>query len=367
MMRDLGPYSDWVEAARRPRPVEDPAGTRRRLREVLGFTGGVEQPQDVRLERTWSADGVDGQEVSWSVGYGPRTQAWVLKPAGAAGPLPGVLALHDHSAFKFSGRDKVAQGPDPAPPSVVAHWRHYYQGRAYANELARRGFVVLVHDVFTWGSRRFPLEAMPQAVRTLADATRHLWRDDGPEPAVAQYNAAAAQHELIIEKYCALLGTTFAGVVAFEDRVALNYLRSREDVGRIGCIGLSGGGNRSALLLATHDGVAAAAIICLMTTYDGLLDHHVAGHSWMLFPHGWARHGDWTDIAACRAPLPLLVQYALQDELFTPQGMRDADQRLTQTYASWPGAYTAQWYDGPHRFDLDMQQAALSWLADQLA
>ena len=35
-----------------------------------------------------------------------------------------------------------------------------YGGRAYANALAREGFVVLVHDVFLWGSRRFPLDTM---------------------------------------------------------------------------------------------------------------------------------------------------------------------------------------------------------------
>jgi hypothetical protein len=48
-----------------------------------------------------------------------------------------------------------------------------------------------------------------------------------------------------------------AGVVSFEDRAALNYLLSRTDVdaGCIGCIGIWGGGNRAALLTATHDNI----------------------------------------------------------------------------------------------------------------
>ena len=83
---------------------------------------------------------------------------------------------------------------------------------------------------------------------------------------------------------------------------------------RVGCIGLSGGGNRAALLTATHDRIAATVIIGLMTTYEGLLDHNLS-HTWMLFPFGWARYGDWPDLAACRAPSPLLVQYDLEDNL----------------------------------------------------
>jgi hypothetical protein len=48
----------------------------------------------------------------------------------------------------------------------------------------------------------------------------------------------------------------------------------------------------------------------------------------MTLTESWARHGDWQDIAACRAPSPLLVQYDLQDHLFTETGMRDAHARL---------------------------------------
>ena len=90
-------------------------------------------------------------------------------------------------------------------------------------------------------------------------------------------------------------------------------------------------------------------------------------HTWMLFPFGWARHGDWPDIAACRAPSPLLVQYDLQDHLFTEEGMRDAHARLQAHYARTgePDAYTGQFYPGPHKFDLEMQLAAFGWLKKQ--
>ncbi len=373
----LGPlFSDWVAAAQERRslyPVAAPgAETRQRVREILGFVGGEEHPRDVRVEGRWEGDGVVGEALSWSVGYGPRTEAWLLKPGNADGPLPGVVALHDHGGFKFYGKEKIADGPDGPAPGLDAFRARYYGGHAYANALARAGFAVLVHDTFLWGSRRFPLEAMPESIRALVAASRVLWAPtDDTSEATAAYNAAAGHHEHWIEKYCALLGTTLAGVVAYEDRVAANYLRARPDVlpDRVGALGLSGGGNRAALLGASGTPLAATVIVGLMSTYAHLLDHNVGGHTWMFFPHGWARHGDWPDLAAAAAPAPLLVQYDLDDALFTVEGMRAAHERLAARYrdAGAPGAYEGQFYPGPHTFDRPMQAAAFAWLAARLA
>jgi len=368
--QDLGIYSDWVDEARRQGPLFPLAlpgpETRQKLREVLGFFNGPEIPTDVRRERSWERDGVEGEEVSWSVGYGPRTHAYVLKPAGIRTPLPGILALHDHGGFKFYGKEKIADGPENPPKVLILH-RQAYGDRAYVNALAKEGFLVLVHDTFLWGSRRFPFETMPMGVRNIAEA---LLRDTPIDPEspreIIAYNEASNHHEHLVEKYCNVLGTTMAGVVSHEDRIALSYLHSRPEVipDRLACIGLSGGGNRSALLLATSDDITAAVIVGLMSTYPGLLDHNVFSHTWMLFPHGWARYGDWPDIAASRAPLPLLVQYDLDDELFTVPGMQAAHQRISEHYQhlGHPEAYTGQFYPGLHKFDLEMQASAFKWL-----
>jgi dienelactone hydrolase len=370
----LGIFSDWVAAAHRVQPLYPMAppgqNTQQLIRECLGFCHGDETPGEVKIERKWENDGLAGQEISWSVGFGPRTHAYVLKPADAVGPLPGIVALHDHSGFKYYGKEKIADGPE-GPLATMADFRQIpYGGRAYANELAREGFVVLIPDVFLWGSRRFPLETMLEMVGSDIPGLSQA----GQSPAasseeIERYNIAAYFHEHWVSKYCNILGTSMAGVVSYEDRVALNYLLSRPDVDtqRVGCIGLSGGGNRAALLSATHDGIWATVIVGLMITYQALLDHNMS-HTWMLFPFGWARHGDWPDIAACRAPSPLLVQYDLQDHLFTETGMRDAHVRLEEHYASVgrPDAYTGQFYPGPHKFDREMQSAAFEWLKKQL-
>jgi len=371
----LGIFSDWVQAAREQQPlcpIAHPGSeTQQRVREILGFCNRPEQPRDVQIEQRWERDGVSGEEVSWSVGYGPRTHAYVLKPADATRPLPGIVALHDHGAFKFYGKEKIADGPNDAPSTIVEFRKKSYGGRAFANALAQAGFVVLVPDIFLWGSRKFPLDTMPEPVLEVTAAVLQATPPDANIPfEIAQYNTAAYHHEHWVSKYCNLLGTNLAGVVCYEDRIAANYLRSRVDVfsDRIGCVGLSGGGNRAALLTATHDQIAATVIVGLMCTYEELLDHNMS-HTWMFFPFGWARYGDWPDLAACRAPSPLLVQYDLDDELFTLQGMRDADAKLKAHYASVgnPDAYVGQFYPGPHKFNLEMQAAAFAWLEKTLA
>ncbi|MBK7455390.1 MAG: hypothetical protein IPJ46_17200 [Anaerolineales bacterium] len=366
----LGVFSDWVDAARRQQsiyPIAVPGPqTRSLIFDVLGFCHEEENPLEVKIESKWEKDGIVGEEVSWSVGYGPRTHAYVLKPANAKGSIPGIVALHDHSDFKFCGKEKIADGPEKTLSTLIDFRQIPYSGRAYANALAREGFVVLVHDVFLWGSRRFPLETM---METMGSKTADLLRTSQISDEVELYNTAAYFHEHWVSKYCNILGTNMAGVVSFEDRVALNYLRSRADVNSksIGCIGLSGGGNRAALLNATHESIRAAVIIGLMTTYPALLDHNMS-HTWMLFPFGWSRHGDWPDIAASRAPSPLLVQYNIQDELFTEDGMREAHMRLQNHYwnVGKPDAYVGQFYPGPHKFDLEMQSAAFEWLKEKL-
>lgn len=361
--KHLGPFSDLSAAANRSHPVFPLASpgpeTQKLVRQTLNFAPTAEVPQEVRIERQWQRDGIAGEEISWSVGYGPRTFAWLLRPSEAGTKkLPGMVALHDHGGFKYFGREKIAAGPDEATPLLRDFRRHYYGDRAYPNELARQGFAVLVPDTFLWGSRRFPLDVMTD--------------EAPPEGAdeIAFYNECCGAHEHVVEKYCAVLGTTLAGLVSYEDRVSTAYLSGREDVDgeRIGCIGLSGGGARSALLQATCEQIRAAVIVGMMSTYEGLLDHNIVSHTWMFFPGQWGRYGDWPDLAACRAPSPLLVQYDEDDGLFTPEGMKAAHARLSEHYrdVGAPENYVGQFYPGPHKFDVEMQTAAFRWLSRQL-
>jgi dienelactone hydrolase len=240
-----------------------------------------------------------------------------------------------------------------------------YDGAAIGFELAKQGFVVLVHDAFAWGSRRFPLENMPTEMQELAALLSE--REDGDLPReIRRYNAAALLHEHLIEKYCAVLGGSFASLIAHDDRVALDRLLTLPEVDptRIGCIGLSGGGARAVLLRAVRDEIRATVVVGMMSSSEHLLDRHVQAHSWLFFPRGGKPFGDWSDLTACAAPSPLFVQYNLDDELFPLKGMEAAHARIGAVYqrAERPENYQGRFYPGPHKCDLAMQRDAFAWL-----
>ena len=64
----------------------------------------------------------------------------------------------------------------------------------------------------------------------LAEPVGAIFDEELIGPEMVRYNGAAYLHEHLVSKYCTLLGTSFAAIVAYEDRVGLNYLRTREDV-----------------------------------------------------------------------------------------------------------------------------------------
>ena len=120
----------------------------------------------VRGGRVCVVDGVRVEELEWQLPYGPKTKARLLLPAGhGGGTLPAVLALHCHGGNKCFGLEKITATDTPPHPLMVEHQATYYSGRAWANELARSGYAVLVHDAFPFASRRVERSDVEESVR----------------------------------------------------------------------------------------------------------------------------------------------------------------------------------------------------------
>ncbi len=111
--------------------------------------GGTPQ---VTLDRKYEYDGLVIEELHWQLPCGRPTRAILLRPQEAKGPLPGILGLHDHGGQKYFGKRKITRTSDSPHPDIVLHQQDDYGGRAWANEIAKRGYVVLVHDAFVPGS-----------------------------------------------------------------------------------------------------------------------------------------------------------------------------------------------------------------------
>lgn len=324
--------------------------------ELLAHLGSLPIfPSDFAIERgkNWIHDGVQICELSWSVGYGPRTQALLLTPKGSTAPLPGALFLHSHDDVKEYGKEKIVEGASDLPDHLRWVREVHYGDRAPANELAKRGFAVLAFDCFLWGSRRFPLENMPARLLELLGSS-------------ASYESLAVMHEsMVISKYLSLFGATLAGLLNFDDRVAFAVAQSLPEISdSISTIGLSGGGARALYLHATQPEVRATVSIGAMATYQSMIPQHIAPHSWMFFPHDLAQKLDWPCIAMLGAPTPIYLQFCGDDQLFTVEGMQTADEMISSAYSEQKSPYKSDFYPVKHSFTVEMQESAFDWMQE---
>ena len=338
---------------------------RLRLLDCLAMPDSVGIPKAQVLQEV-EFEGLTIQHLQWDLPYGPPTNAMFLKPSNATGKLPAILAMHDHSGKKYYGHQKISRAGSEVDPLNKQHVDEYYEGVWWANQLAHRGYAVLVPDAFLFGSRRIGLPQVPLAMRGVAEEGI-----PDSELDILAYNRWSSQHEHSVAKSLLCAGTTVPGVVVGDDQRALDYLCSREDVdvSRIGCCGLSGGGLRTLYLAGLDDRIAAACCVGMMTTWRDLCLNKSHTHTWMIYPPGFTRDLDYPEILGLRVPLPIFVQNAEHDKLFTLSEMQRADRMLSDIYkkAGAESQYKSAFYPGGHRFDLKMQEDAFAWLDSKLS
>ena len=397
----LGAYGAWAARELGERPgrlslradvYRDMAAWRRAARGRVSqlLAEPPAEAADARVDTRATVNGLDVEVLSWQLPWGPRTSACLLKPAGPAGRLPGMLALHDHGGFKYLGWRKIVRSQlSPLHPLVERHQQAYYGGVGWPDELARRGYAVLCHDVFAFGSRRIRATDLPDLVvgRLMQRPAEVRELEPGepgsigageacevppgePSARIERYHAFAAQHESIVAKSLFCAGLTWPGVVLAEDRAALSYLAARPDVdpGRLACCGLSGGGLRSVYLAGMDDRVRAAVTVGFLTTWRDFLLATSHTHTWMIYLPGLARELDFPEILGLRAPLASLALATTEDPLFTRSEAERAGRMLAEVYrrAGAADAFRLSWHPGPHQFDRAMQTEAFDWIGGRL-
>ncbi len=404
----LGPYGPWAAATLDSCSLEHPGplsfrherwqsidewkqAARGRLADLLAAPT-ADAPSATRVLRRFRVDSLEGEELEWHLPYGPPTRALFLKPAGAQGPLPAVLALHDHGGAKYFGHQKITRTDLLQHELLRGHQGTYYGGRAWANALAERGFAVLAPDAFLFGSRKvLPSELPPPVVERMMTpplGVRELTPDDGaaasPRPPtvadvspqegaseIRAYDAFSARHEDIVAKSLFSAGMTWPGVFLADDRAALGYLCSRPDVDerRVGCCGLSGGGLRTNMLAAVDDRLRCSVTVGFMTTWRDFVLNVSHTHTWMVYVPRLARLLDYPEVLSLHMPAPALVLQTNHDPLFTLEEAHRSRAILAACYAKAgaPEAFAMSFHDGPHKFDLAMQEEAFAWLTRWLA
>ncbi len=291
-----------------------------------------------------------------------RIPVYVLVPKTIRRPAPGIIVLHDHGGFYFWGKEKVVHVP-PEHPELVAFKQRAYDGRSIADELARRGYVVLAADMLHWGERGLYLHHDPPRIRDRSPAVTSA--------DIRQFNARSWAHEELIGRTALVCGVTWSGIIVRDDMRLADYLMSRQEVDadRVGCVGLSVGAVRAIFLGALHHAVRASVAVCWMAEYQPMARGHVRnGIGFTKIVPGLYGKLDWPDLAGLHWPGALMTVNGRQDQLYPFEASQAAVAKINRIFQKMGDAerYAGVFFDGPHEFNHSMQRHAFRWLDRRL-
>ena len=296
------------------------AKARAKMMELLHYAPEKCDPQAEVISRKDCGDYIR-EEIRFNTTPVFRVPATVLIPKAAKKPAPAVVLLHSHGGFYLWGRERELEGDDVHP--TLIELRESYGKKAIGTEMVRRGYVVISIDMFFWGERRMVLEDDPPEWK---ERPATISRDS-----VTKFNQRSSASEQLMGRTLFSTGTTWAGIIAWDDIRTVDYLITRPEVDpqRIGCVGHSVGGLRSAYLAALDDRIKAAVVCGWMCSFPHQLAKHVRstiGHT-KLIP-GLYRFLDHPDIASLTMPRSLMLINGIQDALFETEGVRAAHEKL---------------------------------------
>ena len=259
------------------------------------FTKNPKPAFDAKTIRTVEHDAFTIDELEINSTAGRRMIILVTKPKGAEGPFPGVVCIGGHSSTRFS-----VYKPETIEREHNKYDRLY---KGFATVLAQRGYVTI--------------------------------------------STLVSQHEVYEE------GATLMGERIWDLMRCVDYLESLEHVDndRIGCGGLSLGGEMSMWLPAMDERIKASVSSEFLTVMA-----HMKGHCpcWD-FP-GQQELVDFADIYALIAPRPLQCQNGLKEphKFFDVPTARKAFEEIRPAYVDLghPENLVLDVHEGAHKIDL---------------
>jgi len=364
-IRDHRPLDLNAEAWRRAHPdgtfVGWKAEARRCVLDGLHYDPG---PLDLRAEVLGreEREGFTLERVAFNTTPWFRVNGFFLLPKGVAYPVPALVVFHAWGGPMLFGAERIVNtGRDH--PLLVEHRDKHYSGNFLAEEFARHGYAVIVINAYHFGERA------PRGIGQIPDAYNPF---DLTKEEYADLDALVRAQLYLGVRQLNWAGTTWMGVLYFDDSRCVDYLQSRSEVDstRIGCTGLSVGGWRTNVLAALDDRVKASVSVGWMTTGDHQQVYNVAGGvgTFCLLPGVWDRL-DVPDLTVMAAPGASMVVSGREDPLFPPEGQAEAARQIGLGYewAGCPERFSHNNPPKPHCYDADLQHDALDWFDRMLA
>jgi dienelactone hydrolase len=308
-------------------------------------------------------DGYKAQKIAFNINAYSRITAYLLIPDGGAGRFPAVVALHDHGAHLFIGKEKmirpffiaseeqdadgkISEKKKAANQEVLddadAWVNQLYEGQYVGDYLAKHGYVVLSIDAPMWGERG---------------------RKEGVD---------RNKYDLIAGNMM-MLGRDLSAFMTYDDIASTDFLASLPmvDANRIGCAGCSMGAYRSWMLSALSDRIKVGASVCWMITTDAQLTRRYGRKENGGFANcipGLRQYLDYPHIASLACPKPMLFINGTKDKLFPVPGVKDAFRQMHEVWRSQKAdeRLDTEIWDIPHSCGIKAQAKILEFLDQYL-
>lgn len=286
---------------------------RRKLkRKFWDLLGGLEEPRCELapvISRRKRMDGYTREHVVFTSRQGLQVTAWVLVPEGLDAAAPGMICLQGHGA----GKD-----------AIVGIVEEPYQAN-FALQAVKRGFVVIVPDMFGFGERR-----------DKADIAEGPGKSSCRQPSLAGM----------------MMGITVPGIRVYDVMRCVDYLQTRPecDPKRIGCMGISGGGTITTFAAAVDERIGAALISGYLSYWHDSVFNIL--HCEDNYVPGVLKWAEMPDIAGLIAPRPVFFENGTRDSIFPLKSARQAFKHVKSVYEllGCVGRCQMQVFEGEHKF-----------------
>jgi len=312
--------------------AEEAVSWQQNLREIVRrLLGGFQSPVvdfDPQIIETEQTDGYTRELMVIQTQPGEHMPCYVLTPHNPV-PHKTLIALHGHGTF---GVKSIVGIADSAAETQFIQAFNMDYGR----QLALQGFRVYAPLLRGFAER---METPP----TDGD----MWQSSCK---TLSLNAM-------------LCGKTLLGMRLVDVMRLIDYIGTRNEAEKLGCVGFSGGGTLAMYLTALDDRIGCAYLSGSVNTFrDSLMSIE---HCPCNYVPGILQYAEMGDLAGLIAPCPLLVEAGEHDPIYPIVGAKQALETLRQIYGCFDANDRLGFhiFDGEHRWD---GSPAAEWFAKWL-
>jgi len=288
-----------------------------KLTDLVGGFPSERGPLRPATLETRTFPGYRREKIVFDSRPGVSVLAYVLQPTNAKTPAPVVVCVpgHGRGVDDIVGIDE--QGRDRTDKAGYQH--------DFAIQVAEAGMAAVAIEPMAFGCRRDPLNARQGLSRK------------GCEPVAGG---------------ALLVGQTLIAWRVWDVMRTIDYIATRAelDAGRVGCVGISGGGTATLFSTALDPRIRAAMVSGYLNTFRdsvGSLAHCIDN-----YVPGVLNWAEMYDIAGLIAPRPLFVESGERDPIFPIHASIESFTRVKEIYGVFESADRVEQevFPGEHTF-----------------